>query len=88
MATKAEIERKRKAQLSRTERELKKLEGSEQGSTAKPKPKPKPKPKEKSGTGTPSFDLGGAIKKLRSKIAATDDPNLKAKLEARIKAMK
>ena len=50
--------------------------------------KPKPKPKERTGTGTPSFDLEGAIAKLRARIAATDDPSLKAKLKARIEALK
>lgn len=58
------------------------------GERSDPKPKAKPKPKERSGTGTPSFDLDGAIAKLRAKIAATDDPTLKAKLKARIEALK
>jgi hypothetical protein len=52
------------------------------------KPKAKAKPKEKAGTGTSSFNLDGAIKTLRAKITATDDPNLKAKFEARIKALR
>ncbi len=51
-------------------------------------PKPKPKPKEVVGTGVASFDLEAAIAKLRERIKASSDVNLKAKLEARIKALK
>jgi len=46
------------------------------------------KPKEKVGTGQSSFDLDGAIARIRERIAATQDPERKAKLKARIAALK
>ena len=50
--------------------------------------KPKKRQSERKGTGAPSFDLEAAIANLRAKIDATSDPDLKAKLEARIKALR
>jgi hypothetical protein len=43
---------------------------------------------ERVGTGTTSFDLSGAIAKIQASIALTQDPKMKAKLAARIQALK
>lgn len=63
-------------------------DASEQSTTPKKKKKKKKKAKEAVGTGTPSFDLEGAVAKIRAQIAATQDPDLKARLKARIAALK
>lgn len=73
---------------SRTEREIAALDATEQGSGRKKPAKPPGAPREQVGTGRSSFNLDGAIAKIRAKIAATQDPALKARLEARIKALK
>lgn len=78
--------------LSKTERALRKLEGAEQGgerNNRKPAAPRKPNPaKPAVGVGQSSFDLDGAIAKIQARIAASNDPTLKAKLKQRIQALK
>lgn len=76
---------------TRSQREIDALDASESGSApaqSKKKKKKKKKPAENVGTGQSSFDLDGAIKKIQDQIAATEDPNLKARLKARIQALR
>ena len=47
--------------------------------------KPKKKPAESVGTGRPTFDMEAFRAKIDAQIAATTNPELKAKLEARKK---
>lgn len=68
--------------------ELDAAEGGAASSNPNPPTKPKRKPKEKVGTGKASFDLDGAIAEINARVAATNDPTLKAKLLARIEALK
>lgn len=59
--------------------------------TAVPKKKKKKKKKvvkKKVGTGQSSFDLDGAIAKIKATIAATEDPQKKAELARRIVQMR
>lgn len=83
----------KKALLSRSDAALEEL-GEGKGDTTKPNkpaPRPKKKPvkvKEKVGTGTSSFDLEGAIAKIQAQANASADPAFKARLKARIKALR
>ncbi len=87
---KERVENAETRRQTRTERELALLESSEQGEAQAPvKPRKKPvKKKESVGVGQSSFDLDGAIAKIQARIAATNNPELKAKLAARIKLLK
>lgn len=79
--TRIETERQNK-----TEKALLEIEG---GTTTAPVvKKKKKKPAERVGTGQSSFDLDAAIAGIEAQIKRTNDPNMKAKLAARIEALK
>lgn len=67
------------------------FDASEQGNApAEAAPKAKAKPAEKRGVGKPSFDLAGAIAKIKAQIARLQglNPDKEATLLARIAALK
>lgn len=76
------------ARTTRTQREEAKLEAESEAPAQPKKKKKKKKPVEKVGTGTSSFNLDGAIAKMQAQIAASTDPDFKARLKARIQALK
>ena len=80
MSLKEEIEKRRRDQLTRTQREEERLAREA---------KAKPKPKAKVGVGKPSFDTEAAIAKIERQIeAATGNPARQAILRARKKALR
>lgn len=78
------------ARQTRTERELARLEAEGKPAPAAKVPLTTKPPVEKRGTGTPSFDLAGAIAKIKAQIVRLQgrDPDKEATLLARIAALK
>lgn len=77
------------ARRTRTQREEAAIEAASKGPGApKKKKKAKKKPAPAVGTGTSSFDLDGAIAKIRAQMATSQDPEFKARLQRRIQMLK
>lgn len=89
----SDMQEKRKAQVTRTERELEAMgEGTKPAPQPKPKPKPKPKPVEKAGMGKDNTADNAAVLramlKKRLMIAQNNGDNaLAAKLKAQLAQM-